>query len=288
MEGDQQPCSMPVTGHSYSRVPVDPRSWKCGWQDKPKSWNHQQDRKMHHDDACNHINTFLASYNALIHLPYIHSHFHYSHLWLYRTYHSPPFQIMTKRWCSPSPPPLPSDQGEADDLSMMRISMTISAQYPTIRMIVRMTVQNMMTSLFSDHPGKQWASGHQDITSSDHLENGSRQLSWVLHRFNLYILSIGRSIFSPRRRMNSSLRHRHPTWYPIECLNDWVRPLMFTFPRRRIQMTHVSNWLHGKLEICGDMSPVLERWQASSSAQNTTPGLPIQAFRRWSWHMWSL
>ena len=43
--------------------------------------------------------------------------------------------------------------GEADDQSTMRITMTISVRYPTISMIVNMTIQNPMTCLFGDHPG---------------------------------------------------------------------------------------------------------------------------------------
>lgn len=48
--------------------------------------------------------------------------------------------------------PAPS---EADNLGMRRMLQLISAQYPTIAMMVEMTIQNPTTSLISDHPGKQ-------------------------------------------------------------------------------------------------------------------------------------
>ena len=54
----------------------------------------------------------------------------------------------------------------------MRISVTISAEYPTITMIIAMTIQYVMTTLFDNHPGKQSASGHGKIPSCQHLENG--------------------------------------------------------------------------------------------------------------------
>jgi len=44
--------------------------------------------------------------------------------------------------------------GETDDLSTMRIQMTISSWYPTITMIVKMTIQNPTMSLSSNHQGK--------------------------------------------------------------------------------------------------------------------------------------
>jgi len=55
--------------------------------------------------------------------------------------------------------------------------MMISAGYPTITMIVEMAIQNPTTSLFGDHPAEQWASGHQNIPSHQHLENESWQLN---------------------------------------------------------------------------------------------------------------
>jgi len=151
-----------------------------------------------------------------------------------------------------------------------------------------MTFRNPTTSLVGDHPGRQWASGHQMIPLRQHLENESQQLNYLLRRRSPYILSVGRSILSRRRRMNPSLRQWHPRRYPIKCLNDWIRPLMYIFTRGRIQTKPVSNWLHGKPEICGNMSPLLTTWQASSSAQYTTPRQPFQAFWRSSWHMRSL
>jgi len=57
--------------------------------------------------------------------------------------------------------------------------------------------------------------------------------------------------------MNVSLRRWHPRRYPIKRLKDGIRPLMDIFTRGRIQTKLVSNWLHGMLEICGDMSPLL-------------------------------
>jgi len=108
--------------------------------------------------------------------------------------------------------------GEADDLSTTRISMTISAHYPTITMIVEETIRDPMTSLFGDHPGKHWASGPQKIPSRQQLENVSWQLDCQLGQHNPYILSVRRSILSWRRRMNTSLRCWHPRRYPIQRL----------------------------------------------------------------------
>jgi len=50
--------------------------------------------------------------------------------------------------------------GEGDDLLTTRIWMMISVQYPTVSLIVKMTIQNPMTSLFENYPGHQQASGH--------------------------------------------------------------------------------------------------------------------------------
>jgi len=153
--------------------------------------------------------------------------------------------------------------------------MTISTWFLTLTMIFAMSIQNPMTILFGDHPGKNWASGHQKIPSPQHLENGWRQLNWHLHRRSPYNLSVRWSILSRRRRMNESLRHWHRRRYPMKRLNDWIQPLMYIFSRGRIQTKPVSNWLHGTLEICGDISTLLTMWQASSSAQNhTTPRQP--------------
>jgi len=88
--------------------------------------------------------------------------------------------------------------------------------------------------------------------------------------------------------MNVSLHHWHLRWYWIKHLNDWIPPLMYIFSRRRIQMKPVSDWLHGKLEICGNISPLLTMWQPSSSAQNTMPRQLIPAFCQFSWHRRSL
>jgi len=43
-------------------------------------------------------------------------------------------------------------------------------------MIIKKTYQNLTTSLFGDHPGKQLASSHQMIPLRQHLENESQQL----------------------------------------------------------------------------------------------------------------
>jgi len=149
------------------------------------------------------------------------------------------------------PPP-----GEAENLSTMRISMTISAQYQIITMIVKMTIQHLTTSLFSDHPRKQWAGSHPRIPSRQDLENMSLQLNSLLHQCDPYILSIGWSIFSRRRRMNASLRLHHPGRYSIKGLNDSIRPIKSIFTRGRIQTKTVSNWFHGMLGISGNMGPL--------------------------------
>jgi len=46
----------------------------------------------------------------------------------------------------------------------------------TITMIVEMIIQNPNMIVFGNHQGKQGAGGHENITSCQHLENGSRQL----------------------------------------------------------------------------------------------------------------
>jgi len=140
---------------------------------------------------------------------------------------------------------------------MMRISIMISTQYPTITMIIEMTIHYPTTSVFGDHPRMQWASAHQKIPSRQHLENESRQLNQLLPRRNPHVLQVKRSIFSRRRRMNVSLHRWHPSRYPIMRLNDSIRQLMYIFTRGRIQTKPVSNWLYRNLEICGDMSPLL-------------------------------
>jgi hypothetical protein len=55
--------------------------------------------------------------------------------------------------------------------------MTISARHLTISINVPMTIQNPTTSLFGDHPGKQWRSSRQKIPSPQHLENKAQQLN---------------------------------------------------------------------------------------------------------------
>jgi len=65
----------------------------------------------------------------------------------------------------------------------------------------------------------------------------------------------------------------------MKCFNDWIRSPIDSFTRGRLQTNPVSNQLHGKLEICANMSLWLMLWQASSSAQNTTHRQLFQAFR---------
>jgi len=71
-------------------------------------------------------------------------------------------------------------------------------------------------------------------------------------------------------RLNESLPCWHPRWYYIKRSNIWIRPLMNTFTRGRIQQKQLRKWLHGKLERCGNTSPVLTMWQASLSVRNIT------------------
>jgi len=278
---------MLVTWHSEFWVSVHPSSWKCGRQDKPTFLNCRQNEKTHHDNAFNHINTFFPLHNTLIHLLYVHSHF----LWSLLEFFVLNTCRLCKSWTEGAALLLlffPPGWAKADDLSTTRILMTISAWYLTIPMIVEMTIQNPSTSLFGDHAGKQWAGGHQKIPSHQHLENELRKINHLLRQHNLYIGSVGRSISFRRRRMNVSLHRWHPRRYPIMLLNDCIRLLMYILTRGMIQMKPVSNWLHGQLQLCGDMSLLLSTWQASSSAQITMPRQPFPEFRRWSWHVWSL
>jgi len=147
--------------------------------------------------------------------------------------------------------------GDADNLSTTRILMTISSPSLTITMIVEMTIQNLMTNLFGEHPRMQWASRHQMIPSRQHLENELRQLNQLPCQHYHYIRSMGRSILSQKRRMISGLCHWHPRRHSIKCFNNCIRPSLYIFTRGRIQTKPVSNWLHGQQEICGDMSPLL-------------------------------
>ena len=147
--------------------------------------------------------------------------------------------------------------GETDDLSMTRISMTISARYPTITMLVEKTIPDPMMGLFGDHSGKQSASGHRTIPLHQHMENKSRLLNYLLHWRDLYLVSIGRFILSRRCRMNASLRSWHPSRYSVKRLNNWILLVMYILTKGWIEMKPVSNWFHGKLEICGNMSPLL-------------------------------
>jgi len=165
---------------------------------------------------------------------------------------------------------LPPAPGEADNLSMTRMSITISARHLRISMIIEITIRHSMMSLFGDHRGRHWASGHQVIPSCQHLENESQQLNSLLHWCNVYILNFGRSILGWRRMINASLYCWHPRRYGIKHLNDWIRLLMYIFTIGWIQTKAVRNWLHGKLKPCGNMNRLLTTWQALSSVQNTT------------------
>jgi len=178
--------------------------------------------------------------------------------------------------------------GKADDQSTTRISITISAWYPTDSKHIKMTIWNPMMSLVGNHPGKQRASGHEHSASHQHFKNELWPLNQLQSRCNPYIPSISRSILCQRRWTNVSLRRWHPRRYSIKRLYNWIHPLMSIFTRARTEINVVSNWLHGKLKICGNMSTVVTMWQASSSEQNTMPWQLFQAFWQWSWHMWSL
>ena len=105
---------------------------------------------------------------------------------------------------------------------------------------------------------------------------------------NLYILIIGRFLFTQRRRINASIWHWHPRWYSIQGLDHWIHLLMYTFTRGCIQTQLLGNSLHVWLGICGNMSLLLRVLQATLLALNTTPRPLFQAFQQWSWHMWSL
>jgi len=155
-------------------------------------------------------------------------------------------------------------------------------------MIIKITSQNQMTSLFDDHPGKQWARGLQKIPSHRCLENKLQQLEWLLLQHNIYILSVGSSILSQRRIMNHSLCHWQPGRYSIKHLNNWIHLLISILSRWRIQMKPVRNSLHGTLQICGDVSTLLTTWQAASSTQDTMPRQFFHVFQRWSCHMLGL
>jgi hypothetical protein len=93
--------------------------------------------------------------------------------------------------------------------------MTISALYTTIATIVKMTIQNPMTSRFGDHPGKQYVIGLEKIPLHQHLENEYRQLNELLHQRNPYIAWVVRCIMSWKRRMNTSQSRWHSRSYPI-------------------------------------------------------------------------
>jgi hypothetical protein len=147
--------------------------------------------------------------------------------------------------------------GEANTQSMTRILMTIPAWYQAITMIVMIKIQNPTTSIFSDHLGKQWASDDQRILSRRQFKIESQQPNLLRWQRTADILRVGRPIFSWRKRINTILCCLHHRWYPIQHFNDWISPQMVIFTRWRIQSKLVTNWVYGKLQIWGDVSPLL-------------------------------
>jgi len=182
----------------------------------------------------------------------------------------------------------PPAQWAEDHVFSSMILMTITVWYRTMTMIVAITIQNQNTSLYYDHPRKQWASGHQMFPPRQHLVHESWQLNQFLQQQNPYILIVGRYILSRRRRIKASLSRWDLRKYWIKCANDGIRPRMNKFTGEMIEVRAVSNWSHGKMEIWGDMSPLLKTWQASSSVQNALHTELSQVLQPWSWHMRSL
>jgi len=199
--------------------------------------------------------TLYFTYTTFIHISFSHS-FHFFILitcLIFKSWQDAAALLFLLLLFLPAP-------GEVDFLSTTRIWTMISARYPTIPMIVTMTIQNLMTSHFGEHPGHKWPRGHRKIHSRQHLENESRQLNQLLCQRYPYILSVGRSILSQRRKMKASLHRCRPRRYLIKRLNDSIRPLMYILKRGGIETQAVGNWLNGKLEICGDISPLLMMW----------------------------
>jgi len=58
--------------------------------------------------------------------------------------------------------------------------------------------------------------------------------------------------------MNVSLHCWHARRYPRIHLNGYVHPLIEIFTYRSRETKPVSNWLHGKVESCRNMSPLLK------------------------------
>jgi len=185
---------MLVNWHSEFQVIIHTRSWKYEWWDKPRSLNHQQDKKTHDDDGFNHINACFPLHNDSIHLLYSHSHF------LCQCFN---FFVLITRCLFKSWPEgaalllllrfLPAP-GEADDISRTKISMIISARYLTIPIIMELTINTPTTSRFGGNRGNQLVSVHETIPSGQHLENKSRQLNQLLTGHNPLVLSIRKSI----------------------------------------------------------------------------------------------
>jgi len=222
-------------------------------------------------------------YSTFIHISFSHwcNFFLVITCLLFKSWHKGSAMLLLLLFFLPAP-------GEADELSTMRNSMMIPARCMTIRMIFTITIQNPMMSLFSDHPGTHWVCGHQMIPSRQHFESKLGQLNPLLPRCNPNILSIGRVVLSWSWTMNGSLRCWHPRRYLITRFNDWIHLLVYIVTRGRIHTKPVSDWSHGKHEICGDMSPLLTSWQDSSLVPNRPTGQLFQAYWRWSWPVRSL
>jgi len=78
-EANQIPCGMLVSCHSLFRVPVHPSGWKGGWRNKPRSLNHGQNTKMHHDNAFNiSMLSFLYAMLQFNYATFIHMFFSHS------------------------------------------------------------------------------------------------------------------------------------------------------------------------------------------------------------------
>jgi len=57
--------------------------------------------------------------------------------------------------------------------------------------------------------------------------------------------------------MKATLCRWLPRMYSMMRLMSGIRLEMFIITRERVQMTPVSSWLHGKLEMCGNLCAVL-------------------------------
>jgi len=120
------------------------------------------------------------------------------------------------------------------------------------------------------------------------MENELRRPNKFQPWRHLYIMSVMKSTFPRRKMITSRICCWDATRYPIEHWNNSICPLLSTFTRGRIETKPVSNCLHAKLEICGDMSPLFTTWLTSSLTHNTPPRQLLQMFCRWSLYVWSL